>query len=108
MTGERAYRFVAVTVCLVAVFSAPLWVPHFYVQLLINTLALGLTAMSFILLAGYAGMVSLAQLSFYCIAAYVIGIGTMDLGWPTLVLLPLAVVAAGGAPTFWWPVPRAF
>jgi len=94
MTRERSYGYALVAVGMVAVVIAPLWVPQFYVQLLTISLSLGLTAMSFILLAGYGGMISLAQMAFYAMAAYVIGIGTMDLGWPILVLLPLAVVAA--------------
>lgn len=93
MTREHSYWF-AMVVGLAVVFSAPLWVPRFYVQLLSISLSLGLTAMSFILLAGYGGMISLAQMAFYATAAYVIGIGKMDFGWPTLLLLPLAVVVA--------------
>jgi branched-chain amino acid transport system permease protein len=94
MIRERSHLFAMVVVGLVVVFSAPLWLPRFYVHLLTISLSLGITAMSFILLAGYGGMISLAQMAFYAMGAYVIGIGTMDLGWPTSLLLPLAVVAA--------------
>ena len=95
MNRKRPYQqFAWVAVGLLAVFIAPLWLRQFYVQLLTNSLFLGLTAMSFILLAGYGGMISLAQMAFYSMAAYVIGIGTMDLGWPVMLLLPLAIVAA--------------
>jgi len=94
MSRERTTRFSIVIGIVVIAFSVPLWVPIYYVQLLDMSLSLGLTAMSFILLAGYCGMISFAQMAFYAMAAYIIGIGTMDLGWPVWALLPLAVAAA--------------
>ncbi len=90
----RLYRWITVAVIVLIGLSAPFWLPIYYVQLLDMTLSLGLTAMSFILLAGYCGMISFAQMAFYAMAAYVIGIGTMDMGWPTYILLPLAVAGA--------------
>lgn len=94
MKRERAIYFSVVLVIFVIAITVPLWVPLYYVQLLDMSLSLGLTAMSFILLAGYCGMISFAQMAFYAMAAYVIGIGTMDAGWPIWTLLPLAVAAA--------------
>ena len=94
MTQERSYWFVTLAALLAAVVTAPMWVPRFYVQLLTMSLFLGLTAMSFILLAGYGGMLSLAQMAFFAMAAYVIGIGTMDLGWPIPLLFPLAILGS--------------
>jgi len=94
MIRERAIRFSLVMVIFVIAITVPLWVPLYYVQLLDMSLSLGLTAMSFILLAGFCGMISFAQMAFYAMAAYVIGIGTMDVGWPVWALLPLAVAAA--------------
>jgi branched-chain amino acid transport system permease protein len=86
--------YIIVGIILLLTFTVPLWLNLYYVQILIESFYLGITAMSFILLAGYCGMISLAQMSFYTIAAYVIGIGTMDLGWPTYVLLPLSIAGA--------------
>jgi len=92
---ERTVRIAIVLAIVVIAITAPLWSPIYYIQLLDMSLSLGLTAMSFILLAGYCGMISFAQMAFYAMAAYIIGIGTMDLGWPIWILLPLAVAAAG-------------
>jgi len=50
--------------------------------------------MTFILLSGYADMMSLAQMSFAAIAGYVIGIGTVKLGMSHVILAPLGIVAA--------------
>ncbi len=50
--------------------------------------------MSFILLAGYGGMVSLAQMSFFAMAGYVIGVGVMIHGWPFTLAIPAAVAGA--------------
>jgi branched-chain amino acid transport system permease protein len=94
MMKENLQPWLRIAVCLVLAFTFPLWLNLYYVQILIESLYLGLTAMSFILLAGYCGMISFAQMSFYTIAAYVIGIGTMDLKWQTYALLPLAVASA--------------
>ncbi len=86
--------WVLAIICLVLAFTIPLWLNLYYVQILIESLYIGITAMSFILLAGYCGMISFAQMSFYTMAAYIIGIGTMDLGWPTYALLPLSIAGA--------------
>jgi branched-chain amino acid transport system permease protein len=50
--------------------------------------------MSFSLLAGYADMISLAQMSFAAIAGYVIGIGVMHYGQAHAVLILPAILAA--------------
>ena len=81
----------AVLIGLVAI-TLPLYFPQYYIQLMTRSLIVGIASMSFILLAGYGGMISLAQMAFFAIAAYVIGIGTVDLEWPVLLQLPLAVL----------------
>jgi branched-chain amino acid transport system permease protein len=85
----------AVLIGLVAV-TLPLYFPQYYIQLMSRSLIVGIASMSFILLAGYGGMISLAQMAFFAIAGYVIGIGTVDLEWPVLLQLPLAILAAIG------------
>lgn len=99
----RAVRWhhVAVLAALVAYpFAAT---PFFTFQIGGQTLALGLIALSLTFLAGYGGMVSLAQMTVAGIASYVYAIlGTsavqLSLGWPwwvaALAAIPIAVLAA--------------
>jgi branched-chain amino acid transport system permease protein len=78
--------------------------PFFTFQIGAQSLALGLIALSLTFLAGYGGMVSLAQMTVAGIAGYMVGIfgasGTSEvsLGWPWWVAvalaLPIAVLAA--------------
>jgi branched-chain amino acid transport system permease protein len=82
------------------------WVasPFFTYQIGAQTLALGLIALSLTFLAGYGGMVSLAQMTVAGIAGYAVAIfgasGTneVSLRWPwwlaVLLALPIAVIAA--------------
>lgn len=89
-------------------FSLPLWVPLFTIQLATKGLSLGILAMSFSLLAGYADMMSLAQMSFAAIAGYVIGIGVMHYGLPhSVLILPSIVAAVILAAIFGWIAIRA-
>jgi ABC-type branched-subunit amino acid transport system permease subunit len=65
----RKQRFVAVLalpfVILVAA-TVPGWLSSYYVQLATRALIVSMVTMSFVILAGYGGMVSLAQMSFFC------------------------------------------
>jgi branched-chain amino acid transport system permease protein len=70
--------------------------PFFTFQVGAYSLILGTIALSLMLLAGYGGMVSLAQMSVAGLAGYMVAIfGTNSLGlgfgWPSWVVLPLAV-----------------
>ena len=76
----------------VIVFTLPWWAPLFTMQLTIRGMYLSILAMSFILLAGYGDMMSLAQMSFATMAGYVVGIGVMKYGMPHGVLVPLALL----------------
>ncbi len=67
-----------------------------------QTLALGLIALSLTLLAGYGGMVSLAQMTVAGIAGYTVAIlgtsGTaLSLGWHWGVVVPFALAIATGS-----------
>jgi branched-chain amino acid transport system permease protein len=81
-------RVVAV-VALVLAVSAPVYVSNYWVgQLLTQMLFLGIAAASLIFLSAYGGMVSLAQVSIYGIAGFVLGNATtngntkgLNLGW---------------------------
>ncbi|GAB4392100.1 MAG: branched-chain amino acid ABC transporter permease [Kiloniellaceae bacterium] len=64
------------------------------------SLILGTVALSLMMLAGFGGMVSLAQLTVAGFAGYLIAIlgdnsvGVMGLGWPWWVTVPTAILAA--------------
>ncbi|MEL6233705.1 MAG: branched-chain amino acid ABC transporter permease, partial [Pseudomonadota bacterium] len=64
------------------------------------TFILGMIALSLMFLAGYGGMVSLAQMTVAGLAGYMIAIfgpsaiDTISLGWPWYVAVPLALVVA--------------
>lgn len=64
------------------------------------SLILGTISLSLMMLAGYGGMVSLAQLTVAGVAGYLVAIlgdnsvGVMGLGWPWWVTVPAAVLAA--------------
>jgi branched-chain amino acid transport system permease protein len=73
--------------------------PFFTFQVASQALVLGLIALSLTFLAGYGGMVSLAQLTVAGIAGYgvaVLGVsGTeVSLGWPWWVAVPFAIAIA--------------
>jgi branched-chain amino acid transport system permease protein len=74
--------------------------PFFAFQIGAQSLALGLIALSLTFLAGYGGMVSLAQMTIAGIAGYMIGIfgtsGTAEisLGWPWWVAVSIGLVVA--------------
>jgi branched-chain amino acid transport system permease protein len=75
----------------------------FLTQIGAYSLIWGLLALSLMLLAGYGGMVSLAQITSAGLAAYLVAIfGTNNMsiygfGWPWWVLVPFAVLAAAVA-----------
>ena len=64
------------------------------------TFILGMISASLMLLAGYGGMVSLAQMSFAGVAGYMVAIfgdsaiDTISQGWPWWVVIPLALLIA--------------
>jgi branched-chain amino acid transport system permease protein len=74
---------------LVLAVTAPLYVSNYWLgQLLTQMLFLGIAAASLIFLSAYGGMVSLAQVSIYGIAGFVLGNATtngdakgLNLGW---------------------------
>ena len=74
--------------------------PFFTFQVATQSLLLGIIALSLSFLAGYGGMVSLAQMTVAGIAGYAVAVlGTsssaeISLGWPWWVALPFAILIA--------------
>ena len=97
---------------LLAVLAYPLLAPPFFTfQIGAQALALGLIALSLTFLAGYGGMVSLAQMTVAGIAGYMYAIfatsGTdISLGWPwwLAVVLALAIATVCGTLIGWFSV----
>lgn len=79
---------------IVLAFTAPAWLPTYYLQLTSRALILAITTMSFILLAGFGGMTSLAQMSFFAAAGYGIGFLVMKNGWPFALAIPASIAIA--------------
>lgn len=104
MLGAIRVRHVVV---LVAALIYP-WVatPFFTFQIGAQALALGLIALSLTFLAGYGGMVSLAQMTIAGIAGYMVAIfgvsGTeqISFGWPWWLAVMIGLVVATLAATF--------
>jgi branched-chain amino acid transport system permease protein len=94
MTSATRMRWGLLTILCLLSLSLPAFLPTFTIQLTIRGLYLGVVAMTFILLAGYADMISLAQMSFAAMAGYVIAIGAVKLGISQWVLFPSAIVGA--------------
>ena len=70
--------------------------PFFTFQVGGYALILGIIALSLMFLAGYGGMVSLAQMSIAGVAAYMVAIlgqnsASLGLGWPWWIAVPLAL-----------------
>lgn len=96
-------RFDTATAALaVALILVPAVASSFIVfQIGAQALILGLIALSLVVLGGYGGMVSLAQLSVAGIAGYTVAIlghnstGVLGLNWPWWLYVPAAILLAG-------------
>ena len=90
-----AGRTIAGTVAVVALVAVPFVLPQFYLLLSIEILIMGLFAVGFNLLMGYAGMVSFGHAAFYSVGAYACGL----LLKKAELALPLAFLAGPVAAT---------
>lgn len=83
------------------IFSFLPWlVPDFYVFLFTKIFFFSLAAASLILLAGYGGMLSLAQIAFYGVAGYIVGFCGLRAGlgfMPTVFIAVLGSALTGAA-----------
>lgn len=95
----RSFVLHAIVLGLLLLYPA-MATPFFTFQIGAQSLALGLIALSLTFLAGYGGMVSLAQMTVAGIAGYMVGIfgasGTAEvsLNWPWWLAVVLAIVVA--------------
>jgi branched-chain amino acid transport system permease protein len=86
---------------LIVLAAYPLLVPPFFAyQIGAQILILGMIGLSLMVLAGYGGMVSLAQLTTAGFAGYAVSIfginsaGVLGFGWPWWIVVPFAVLVA--------------
>jgi branched-chain amino acid transport system permease protein len=96
-TLPRSLVYLPLVVFLVAYpwLASPFWI----VQIGAQSLFLGVIALSLMFLAGYGGMVSLAQITVAGLAGYMTAVlgdnsASLGLGWPWWAVLPLAVLIA--------------
>ena len=90
----------ATVITVVFLVAYPSFTSDFFTyQIGAYSLILGTIALSLMMLAGYGGMVSLAQLTVAGFAAYLMAIlgdnsvGVMGLGWPWWLTVPVAILA---------------
>jgi branched-chain amino acid transport system permease protein len=95
-TLQARHVFVALAVLIFPFVAAP----FFTFQVAAQSLVLGLIALSLTFLAGYGGMVSLAQMTVAGIAGYAMAVlghsssAEISLGWPWWVAVPFALLIA--------------
>ncbi|MDQ2896557.1 MAG: branched-chain amino acid ABC transporter permease [Actinomycetota bacterium] len=92
-------RNVGAVLVLVAIFAPLIFNTYWIGTLLTDALILGILAATLIFLSAYGGMVSLAQVALYGIAAFAIGNLTttgntkgLNLGWSPLAAVPVAIL----------------
>lgn len=78
---KRPLSFWIIPIIILLLAIAPLGLSSFSIFLLSRILFMGLAAMSLYILMGLGGMLSFAQMGFFGITAYSIGITTTKLGW---------------------------
>lgn len=81
--GKNYKIYASVFLIVVAIlFLAPTFMDSFMIFLLTRVMFMGLAAMSLYVIMGLGNMMSFAQMAFFGITAYGIGITTTKLGWP--------------------------
>lgn len=92
MKLKLSFSLVVKIIIVLGALTLPWWARLFTMQLTIRGLYLSILAMSFVFLAGYGDMTSLAQMSFASMAGYVIAIGAMKYGVSHGLLIPLGLL----------------
>ena len=111
MTGQARLNYARIAPAWWVLFGAliiyPLSANDFFVlQVGAYSLILGIIALSLMILAGYGGMVSLAQMTVAGVAAYMVPIfgsntqEVLGLGWSWWVVIPLAILIGAAFSTF--------
>jgi branched-chain amino acid transport system permease protein len=80
---------------LVLVLILPLFVPSFWLVVLITAYFYAILASSWALLAGYGGQFSFAHMAFMAIGAYVGGLVSIHLSIPLILSIVIGMLAAG-------------
>ncbi|HAS91472.1 MAG TPA: hypothetical protein DCS12_04255 [Clostridiales bacterium] len=91
---KRTPKVLATIFLIIIAFTIPLWLGEYWTQTMITGFTISITAMSFILLTGYCGIVSFAQMSYYAMAGYVFALTAKDFNFPTYISIPLAIIGA--------------
>ena len=91
---KRSLYYGLLAAVLLISLTLPWFVPNFYIFLLTKILFLSLAAASLILLAGYGGMLSLAQIAFYGVAGYIIGFCGLRTGLGFMPAVFLAILGS--------------
>ena len=95
MSAARTTRMIALIALAGLLLTFPLFASEFFVvQIGIQSLFLGLVALSLIFLAGYGGLVSLAQVALYGSAGYTLAILTVTYGLPWFVGVGAGLLAS--------------
>jgi branched-chain amino acid transport system permease protein len=95
--SRRTYGWIAPLAVLAALTVLPLFLSSYFQDLALKIIIYAIFALSLELLVGTTGLVSLGHAAFFGIAAYVTGLASPEAeAGSLLILLPLAVLAAGG------------
>ena len=95
MIAARIMRIVGLFALSIFLLTFPLFASAFFVvQIGIQSLFLGIVALSLVFLAGYGGMLSLAQIALYGAAGYTLAIITVTYGFPWFVGVVVALMAS--------------
>jgi len=84
---------------MLGLFSLPLWVKPFYLFLITEILTLSLFAMSFDLIYGFTGMLSLGHATFFGAGSYILTLSILH--WHTNLWVSLALAIIGSAIIAW-------
>jgi branched-chain amino acid transport system permease protein len=83
-----------ITAAVLATFAAAIWLPFAYRNGLNNSMIGIILALSLVVVVGYVGQVSLAQVALQGVAAFGIGTYVAEAGVPFIVGFPLAIATA--------------